>query len=171
MDKISTNRQKKEKIIEELSQKIERAKSMVFTDYKGLTHKQMEELKKGLKKADAELVVAKNTLIKRALKTEKELSGQTATLFSFSDPIAPLKELSKMIKSLKLPVVKFGIFEGKEISAEEVLKLATLPTREVLLAQIVGGLKSPIFGLHRALSWNIRKLVMTLKAVETKKTS
>ncbi len=177
MNKVNSNREKKEKIVAELLEKVQKAKAMVFTNYQGLTHKQIEELKKGLKKADAELMIAKNTLIKRALQSTDyslqttELNGPTATVFSFSDPIAPLKELAKMIKALKLPTIKFGIVEGKEITGEEVLKLATLPSREVLLAQVVGGLKSPIFGLHRALNWNLQKLVMTLKVVETSKTA
>ncbi|HSX40884.1 MAG TPA: hypothetical protein VLF68_04725, partial [Candidatus Saccharimonadales bacterium] len=59
--------------------------------------------------------------------------------------------------------------DGQLISGEQVLKLATLPSREVLLAQFVGGLKSPIYGLHRALNWNLQKFVMTLKAIESKK--
>ncbi len=174
--KISKNREKKEKIVAELSEKVTRAKALVFANYQGMTHKQIEELKKALSKTDAELAVTKNTLLKLALaqtqnsKLESQnFEGATATLFAYSDAILPLKELAKTIKSLKLPVIKFGIFEGKILNAAEVLKLSTLPSREVLIAQFVGGLKSPIFGLHRALSWNIQKLVMTFKAIENSK--
>src|SRR3989344_5395129 len=126
--KISTNRQKKEAIVVKLSEKVSRAKAMVFTNYQGMTHKQLEELKKGLRKADAELVVAKNTLLARTkigeLKTEVEqhLKNPTATIFAYSDVVLPLKELSKMIKTLKLPKIKFGIFEGKAITADEVVR-------------------------------------------------
>ena len=70
-----------------------------------------------------------------------------------------------------MPSVKFGILENQALTSEQVLKLATLPSRDVLLAQLVGGLKSPIFGLHRALNWNLQKLVLTLKAVEGTKSS
>ena len=97
------------------------------------------------------------------------LEGPTATLFAYDDVVAPLKELAKIIKALKLPTIKFGIVDGKLLAENEVIRLSTLPSRQVLLAQLVGGLKSPIYGLHRALNWNIQKLVLTLKAIETKK--
>jgi len=175
IDSIQTkgkNRAKKEAIVAELSTKIQKAKSIVFTNYQGLTHVQLEHLKKALKKADAELVVAKNTLLKLALdqtQNDSEFEGPTATIFSYSDPIMPLKALAKTIKELKLPIIKFGFFENKNISADEITKLASLPPREVLIAQFVGTLKSPLYGLHRALNWNIQKLVLTLYAIQQNK--
>lgn len=175
MNKVSKSRQKKEAIVNELTDKVTKAKAMVFTNYQGMTHKQLEELKKALRKADAEVVVAKNTLLSRTkigdLKTEVEqyLKGPTATLFAYSDIVSPLKELSKTIKNLKLPEIKFGILDGKAISANDVTTLANLPSREVLIAQVVGGIKSPLYGLHRALNWNIQKFVMTLGAIQKSK--
>ena len=172
---INSNRQKKIETVGQFEEKIKRAKALVLADYRGLTHKQLETLKKALKQAEAELVVTKNTLLKLALAsndqglTTKDLTGPTATLFAYGDVIAPLRELARTIKTLKIPTIKFAILDKDILDAEAVLRLATLPSREVLLAQLVGGLKSPIFGLHRALNWNIQKLVMTLKAVEEKK--
>lgn len=174
--KIPKSRAKKDAVVADLSEKIGRSKALVFTNYQGLTHKQLEELKKGLKAANAELVIAKNTLLKIALQksqaTKEPITFEqpTATIFAYDDPIAALRELAKTIKALKLPSVKFGILDTKMISETDVLKLSTLPSRQVLLAQLVGGLKSPISGLHRALNWNLQKFVMTLKAIETKKT-
>lgn len=184
-NKISTNRQKKEQIIAGLSEKIEKAKSIVFTNYQGMTHKQLENLKKALRALNAEIVVAKNSLLKRALQTtdyrlpttavdssqkaESVLSNPTAALFSYEDVIFPLKQLAKSIKELGLPTIKFGILDNQALTGEQVLKLASLPSRDVLISQVVGGLKSPIFGLHRALSWNIQTLVMTLKSIENSK--
>lgn len=169
--KISKNREKKQEIIGELSEKFGKAKAMVFANYQGMTHKQLEELKKALKTAEAELVIAKNSLIHRSIPDFKDqrLEGPTATVFAYNDIVAPLKELAKLIKTLKLPVIKFGILDGKALTDTEVLKLATLPSREVLLAQLVGGMKSPLYGLHRALNWNVQKLVMTLSAIQQKK--
>jgi large subunit ribosomal protein L10 len=173
--KVSQNRQKKEVLVSELSEKTEKAKALVFTNYQGLTHKQLEELKKGLKATNSELVVAKNTLLKLALKDkikiedEKSLEGPTATIFVYEDVIAPLKELAKTIKLLTLPSIKFGILDGQSLNSEQLIRLSALPSREVLLSQVVYGLKSPIFGLHRALSWNLQKLVMVLSEVSKKK--
>jgi large subunit ribosomal protein L10 len=170
--KISSNRAKKVEIVSGLSSKFGKAKAVVFTNYQGITHKQLEGLKRAIKPLQAEYVVAKNSLLTRALEEnkiklskDKALDGQTGTLFLYDDIISPLKALAKIIKELNLPSIKFGIMENDFISSEQVLKLSTLPTKEVLLAQLVGGLKSPIFGLHRALSWNLQKFVMTLNAI------
>lgn len=174
--KISKNRAKKIEIVAKLTEKIAKAKAVVFTNYHGLTHKQLEGLKKTIKPLNAEYVVAKNSLILRALQENnikvedlKQFEGPTGTLLIYEDYVGPLKELAKLVKELGIPSVKFGVLESKHLTGEEILKLATLPTRETLLTQIAVGLKAPIYGLHRALLWNIQKLVMTLKAVETKK--
>ncbi|HYM65094.1 MAG TPA: 50S ribosomal protein L10 [Candidatus Sulfotelmatobacter sp.] len=170
--KVSSNRQKKMAIVTELSEKFGKAKAVVFTNYQGITHKQLEGFKKAIKPLNAEYVVAKNSLLTLALDENKiklsedrTLDGQTGTLFLYEDVISPLKALAKIIKELNLPSVKFGIMENDFVTEEQVLKLSTLPTKEVLLAQLVGNLKGPIYGLHRALSWNLQKLVMTLNAV------
>lgn len=191
-NKVSSNRQKKIETVGQFEEKIKRSKALVLADYRGLTHQQLEGLKKALKQSESELVVTKNALLKRALeKVEKvgqvgkvaqestsstsstlstfDLTGPTATIFAYNDVIAPLKELAKTIKLLKLPIIKLAMLDGKMLDAEAVLRLAALPGREVLIAQLVGGMKSPIYGLHRALTWNLQKLVMTLKAIELKK--
>lgn len=179
--KINQVRQKKEQIVAKIAEKVSRAKGIIFANYQGMTHKQLEDLKKELRKSDAELVVTKNTLLKIALSKSNEMKasvedpkafqGATATLFSFSDVISPIKALAKAIKAINLPEIKFGFLEGRMLTKEDVMKLSTLPTKEILLAQIVGGIKAPIFGLHRALNWNIQKFVLTLNAVKQKKTS
>ncbi len=177
MDKISSpNRQRKEKIVAQLLEKVNRSKGMVFTSYQGLTHKQLEELRKKVQAMDADFVATKNTLILRSIKELKDkilspLQGATATLFLYGDPVGPLKEIAKAIKEFNLPTIKFGILDGEALTGEQILKLSTLASKETLLAQLVFGLKSPISGLHRALNWNLQKFVMTLKAIESKKNS
>ncbi len=171
--RISPNRQKKEKIVAELLEKVNRAKGMVFTSYQGLPHKQLEGLKKKVQNLDADFVATKNSLILKAMegktKVESELKNATATLFLYGDPVMPLKELAKMIKELSLPSIKFGVLDGIQMTSEQLIKLSALPSRETLLTQLVFGLKSPISGLHRALNWNLQKFVMTLKAIEKTK--
>ncbi|MCL4354577.1 50S ribosomal protein L10 [Patescibacteria group bacterium] len=173
---VSQNRAKKVAVVAEISEKVAKSKALVFTNYQGLTHVQIEGLKKKLKPVDADLAITKNTLLKIALKDnglkiedEKALENATSTIFIYSDIVAPLKELAKVIKELNLPEVKFGFLDKSIISKDQVLKLATLPSREVLIGQVVSGLKSPIFGLHRALSWNLQQFVMTLNAIQAKK--
>jgi large subunit ribosomal protein L10 len=170
--KISANRQKKIDIVADLNQKLAKAKAVIFTNYQGITHKQLEALKKAIKPLDAEYVVAKNSLVLRALdenkiklEGENPLEGPTGTMLIYADVIGPLKQLAKTIKELGIPSVKLGIMENKFLTGEQILKISTLPSRETLLTQIAVGLKSPISGLHRALNWNLQKLVMTLGAV------
>ena len=173
--RISPNRVKKEKIVAELAEKVNRSKGMVFTSYQGLTHKQLENLRKAVKALDADFVATKNTLLKLSLEKVSRgvpfdtLKNATATLFLYADPIMPLKELAKSIKEFNLPSIKFGILDGVALTSEQILKLSTLASRETLLTQLVFSLKSPISGFHRALSWNMQRLVMTLKAIEAKK--
>lgn len=174
--KISANKTKKAVIIAEISEKVAKAKAMVFTNYTGLTHKQIEEFKKTIKKSDAEFAVAKNTLIKRSLIENKLETGEdknfdqpTGTLFLYGDLVAPLKTLSKMMKDTEKPQIKFGMLNGKLMTKDDVLKLATLPSREVLVARLLGQMKAPISGFHRALNWNLQKFVMTLNAIASQK--
>lgn len=169
--------QTKINIVAQLTDRVARAKNIVLTNYQGLTHKQLEGLKKTLKTVEAELVVTKNTLISHALQSSSfklpvsDLQGPTATIFIYSDPIAPLKELAKIIKTLKLPTVKMGIIEEKLLTGEEILKLAALPSREILITQLIGQLKSPIYRLNSSLNCNLQRFVLTLKVIENKQAS
>lgn len=157
--------------VNDLTDKLQRAKSVVLTDYRGLTVAQIEELRGKVEEAGAEYEVTKNTLLSRSLKdTNREaptetLEGPTATLFSFKDEVAPLKALQDFIKTNNLPVVKTGFLGNESIDPKQVENLAKLPSREILLGKLVGSLKSPQYGLVSVLSGNIRKLVYALDAV------
>lgn len=173
-NKISQNRKDKEAIVTKLSEKVNKSKSIIFTNYQGLTHLQLEKIKKTAKKLEAEYVTTKNTLLKKALgdkigPEKDKFTEPTATLFIYNDIAQPLKELIKVIKELNLPKIKFGILDGKIITENEVTKIAALPPLPVLQAQLLGQMKAPISGLHRALNWNIQKLVLTLNAIKAKK--
>lgn len=169
---------KKIEDVKELNDKVARAKSFFFTEYKGLTHQQLETLRKALKKVQAEYIVAKNTLLSIALKNnntpdadklDAELKNPTATLFAFGDDIAAIKELSKFVKAVQLPKIKAGIFGGKMATAADFQKLANVPSREVLLATLLIRIQSPLYGLHYGLNWNLSKLVVSLNNVKSKK--
>lgn len=173
---VSKNREKKEGLVAELLEKVEKSKGIVFTNYQGLTHLQLEGIKKAVKKNDGEYITTKNRLLLRALHDGKitleegyAFEGPTATLFIYNDYVAPLKDLQKSIKEFKLPVIKFGILDGKILNDQDVVKIANLPPLPVLQAQLLGQMMSPISGLHRALNWNLQKLVLTLSAITDKK--
>lgn len=163
---------KKIQVVGELKDKLAKAKSLVLTDYRGLTHHQLEELKRALKEAGAEFLVTKNTLLRLAGNKKEEveahLNGPTAALFAYEDEIAPLSVLARFIKNFGLPQIKIGLMGEKILSSEEVLRLALLPSREVLLATLVARLKSPLYGLHYSLNYNLQKLALVLKAASQK---
>lgn len=166
--------QKKIDTVTSLTEKIGKAKVMVLADYRGLKHKQLEELRRNLKKTQGEFVVAKNRLIKRALGNDSLndfLTDTTAVLFAFADEVAPLKELLKFFKAAGMGKTKAGLMGSSLMTEGDVAKLATLPSREVLLGKLVRQLNAPIQGLHYALNWNINKLVWALNAVKGKKTA
>lgn len=165
---------KKLETVSELTDKVAKAKSVVVADYTGLKHKQLEELRRILKKVDGEIVITKNRLLSRALgdraeKVEAMLREQTATLFAYADEVAPLKELLKFFKAAAVGKAKGGLLGDTPLTAEDVTKLASLPSRDVLLGRLVGQLNAPIQGLHYALQWNLNKLAWALNAVKEKK--
>lgn len=173
-----TGKARKEEIVAELVNKMDNSKALVFTDYKGITHVQLESLKKELKKMDSTIVIAKNSLIKISLgksknfadfKDNENLNLPTATLFVQGDYVGPLKQLQKSSKEFGLPKIKFGILEGQALDEAQVLKIASLPGRETLLTQLVGTLNSPIQGLVVTLNGTIQKFVMTLGAIAANK--
>lgn len=165
------SRVKKEQTVEVLKNKLAKAKSVVLTDNSGLTVTQVDELKKKLRAVDAEMIVAKNTLLKIAAKSighevpEEVLEGPTAALFAYSDEFSPLKELEAFTKTNEKPVVKAGFLGSTFISAERVISLAKLPSKEVLRGQVVGSLYSPLYGIVGVLNANLRNLVFALDQV------
>ena len=172
--KISQNRQKKIDLTNELTARVDKSKGFIFTNYTGLTHQQLEGIKRAVKKVDAEFVVTKNTLLKRALGEDRKMNDEvfdqpTATLFAYSDIIEPLKVLTKSVKEINLPLIKAGFMEGHVLSNKEVERLATLPSKSVLQAQLLGMMMSPIQNLHSALNWNMQSFVMTLSAIAKQK--
>lgn len=159
-----------------LTEKVSKAKVMVLADYRGLKHKQLEELRRSLKKSNGEFMIAKNRLVLRALGDRAEslkeaLNNETAVLFAYEDEVAPLKELLKFFKAAGMGKTKAGLMGSTFMSDADVTKLATLPSREILLGKLVGQLNAPIQGLHYALQWNMNKLVWALNAVKGKKNS
>lgn len=163
-------------LLDETKQKVDRATAMFFVDYAGLTHKQLEEARNLLRVEDSEIKITKNTLLNIALKEKKvnvadKLQGPQATLFSYGDPIKTAKVLAAFIKKYSLPKIKFGIFEGNIIDDITISKLATLPSKEILVGKLLGLLNSPITKLVYTLNGNITKLAVVLKEIEKKKSN
>ena len=157
-----------------LTEKTTKAKVMVLADYRGLKHKQLEELRRNLKKTNGEFMIAKNRLVLRALGNRAEslkeaLNNETAVLFAYEDEVAPLKELLKFFKAAGVGKTKAGLMGSTFMTDADVTKFAALPSRDILLGKLVRQLNAPIQGLHYALQWNMNKLVWALDAVKGKK--
>ena len=167
--------QKKKEVVQELTEKIASAKSIVFADYRGLTVEQDTQMRKALREAGIEYKVVKNTLVKFALKEnghdgiDEYFNSPTAMALSDSDPVAPAKIISEYAKKFESLEIKTGIVEGKVVDINAIKELADLPSREVLIAKVLGGFNAPISGLVNVLNGNIRGLVVGLNAIAEKK--
>lgn len=124
-----------------LKDKLAKVKSLILTDYRGLTHKQLEQLHKAVKKLGGQYLVVKNSLLKIASKTNN-LSGPTAVLLAYEDDLAPLRELFKFIKANSLPKIKKGLIWGKEYDGAETSRIASLPSKNDLIAQLLFSLNA-----------------------------
>ena len=144
---------KKKAKVSELAQKLKEAKSIVLADYRGLTVEQDTKLRKELREAGVEYSVIKNSIINFAAKEsnleglEEYLKGPTAIAISTTDEVAPSKILAKYAKEFKNLELKGGVVEGNIIDLEGVNELASTPSREELLAKLIGSLQSPLYGL------------------------
>jgi large subunit ribosomal protein L10 len=165
-------RAQKEESINKLTDKFKSAKSVVFTDYRGMTMNQLSDLRGKLTEADAEFSITKNTLADIALKqanlsgrTDNIAKGPTATLFSFGDEISPIKLLTKALKDNQIGTIKGGFLNGEFLDAEAITRLSTLPSKLELQAKLVGTLAAPISGMINVLQGNLRGLVYALDQI------
>lgn len=158
--------------VDNLTDELKSAKSVVLINFAGLTVKSQRELKKRLKEVHSRMVVVKNTLLKKAgvaakideqVLTDSVLEGQTALIISDEDPIAPLSILGKFAKEFEVPKFKVGIVEGLFQDTEALNKLSTLPGKDALLGQLLGTLMGPMYALTGTLNGNLQKLVYILK--------
>ena len=145
-----------------------------FVDYRGLTFAESTELRARLTKADATLKVVKNTLAKIAATDAgvegltELLQGPTAIAYCHGDPVRVAKVIQDFIKEKKKAAIRGGKLQSSLLGFSEVERLATLPSREQLIAQVVGLIASPLTGLVNVLNGPIRNLVVVLGQVQEK---
>jgi large subunit ribosomal protein L10 len=169
------NKTEKQQLVTELTDKIKGAKALYYTDFTGLNVKRMTELRRRLRKAGVEYVVIKNTLALRAINesglTGARLRGPTGVVVS-RDPVAAAKLLSDFAKENdQKPAVKGGMLDGAAIDEAQVKKLASMPSREQMLADLGAGLQSPMAAFVGALNGMMYMMVGALEALRTQKES
>ena len=155
---MSANFENKKVVVEEIKNYAKDAKTIVLVDYKGLTVAEVSELRNAFRKAGATYKVYKNRLMKIAFESlgikfdDSLLEGTTAVAFHSEDAIAPAKIAVDGENKYKALTVKAAWYDGKQLSADETKKLASIPSKEVLVAQLVGLLTMPMRGLAVAIS-------------------
>jgi large subunit ribosomal protein L10 len=167
------SKDQKKKIIEDVKDKISRQKAVIFTDIKGLKVKDLTVLRKELNKEGIDYKMVKKTLLKISLPkgdiadfNPKDMKGEVVAAFGYKDEVAPARILYKFSKTNENLKIVGGIVGGKIFQKEQVIALANLPSREVLLAKLVGSIASPLSGFVNVLQGNLRGLVYVLSAIK-----
>jgi large subunit ribosomal protein L10 len=166
-------RTEKEQLVSELSGKIKGAQALYYTDFTGLNVKRMTDLRRRLRKAGVEYVVIKNTLALRAVNESglvgERLKGPTGIVVAH-DALAGAKVLTDFAKENdQKPAVKGGMFDGRTIDAEQVKRLANMPSREQLLSELGAGLMAPLASFAGALNGMLYQMVGALEALRAQK--
>jgi large subunit ribosomal protein L10 len=167
--------QQKVEQVELLTEKLRRAKAAVLTDYRGLTVAQIQDLRGRLRGADVEYRVVKNTLARRAAveagheEFQAPFSGPVAVALSYDDLGSPVRLLQEYVRQTRLRVdIVGGLVEGRVLGPEQVRQLADLPSRETLIAQLMGTIQSPIATLATALNSPLGQLASALESYKNK---
>jgi len=166
----------KKMMVEEISSRLNDSDTMIVTNYKGLSAQALNELRRELRGVSGEYVVVKDSMLKRALASEHSkkivelVEGEVGIAVDRKgDAAYILKVLVKFAKDHKVMQIRGGIVDGDSVSTDDIKQLASLPSREVLLAKLANVLNAPIQGLAGALNAIICKLAYALNAVKDKK--
>lgn len=171
------NKTEKGAVVSGLKERLARASTIYVTDFTGLKVKNVTELRRRFRGLGVEYVVVKNTLAQRALKDvsvsglDGVLNGPTGLVLAGADPIAAAKVLADFQKEFERPAVKAGLVDGRVVTAADVKRLATLPSREQLLSQIAGAFQAPLAGFVGVMSSLLYQMVGALEALRAQRSS
>jgi large subunit ribosomal protein L10 len=161
---------KKEAVVAEITDALGRSVLTILTDYRGLSVPQLQTLRANLRESHADMKVAKNTLTKIAAHAQdisgldENLVGPTALVFAWKDPAQPAKVLRDFARTSGILSIKAGVMDGEILSAEQIGAIADLPSRDELIARVVGGISAPLYGLVNVMSGPARSLAYVLQA-------
>lgn len=170
-----SNIEAKAQLVDELAKKLSDAKSTVVVDYRGLNVEELTDLRKQAREANVDYKVYKNTMMRRALEKagiegfETYFVGPTAVAVSMEDEVTPAKILNNFAKDHKALEIKAGYVDGAVMGPEGVKELASLPSKEVLIAKALGGLNAPIAGFAGVLNATLSGLAIALNQIAEKK--
>lgn len=161
--------------LQEIKSDLTDVQAVWVVDYRGLTVKQSQELRRSIREAGADMKVYKNTLMELALKEMdlpemgEVLSGPSAFVFADGDPVASAKALRDFAKTNENLSIKGGIMDGRFVDADAVIKIANLPSREELIAKLLGTLQNPMSQVVRVLNGPMEAFARTVSAIADQK--
>ena len=169
------NRDDKLAVVSELNESFNRAKFAVVADYCGLKVSELQKIRIELKNCDSEIRVAKNTLLKRAVTDtgnaalSDDFCGTTAVVMGYADPVAPAKVVAKFADDHSKFVIRSAALDGEKIGVDELIALSKLPTKEVLLGQLLSTWNNVPTGLVQVLTGVPRTFVYALQDIKDQK--
>lgn len=161
---------KKVQEVEQIGDLLKNNSLSILADYRGLSVADLQSLRAQLRQYDSNIRVVKNTLTAIAAENAgfgslgSLLQGPTALVIGRDDPVGPAKTVNDFARTSRILQIKGGILDGRLISAQEVESLASLPSRDVLLGRVVGGMQAPLYGMVSVMSGVIRSLAYALQA-------
>lgn len=167
---MAISKEKKQQVVAELSDLLTRSKLVVISDYRGLTAEQMVHVRSKLRPLNSKFIVAKNTLVLKSLaeaglpQPEALLQGPTALSFCFEDLSQPVKAIHELAAETEVLSIKGGLLGDRILSKQDVQTLGWLPKEEVLRAEALAGLQSPVAGFVGVLDSALRGLLYALNA-------
>ncbi len=168
-------RPEKERVVAEVSEGLAKARGIYVTDFSGLNVEEATELRKTLRQAKVQYRVVKNTLARRSVRQAgyeallPHLTGPTAFAFSFDDPGVPARVIRDFARKKNKLAIKAIVYEGEFIDASRVDEICDLPSREVMLAQLLGAMSAPLSRLVYTLNGVLAQLVRVLDAIRAQK--
>lgn len=168
-------RVEKEKVVQELVEKLQKAQGVYLADFRGLDVASITELRRKLKSANVEFLVVKNTLAKLAVDEagipdlKDSLVGPTSVALGYEDPVEPARVLVQFARKHERPTIRSGLLEGQLLTAEQVTGVASLPSKEELLARVATLAQSPLTGFVYRCQGLLQKLVAILNAYRQKR--
>jgi large subunit ribosomal protein L10 len=172
---MKATKTQKQETVTTLAGRLSRSPTVYLADFTGLNVAKATELRRRLRASGIEYVVVKNTLARRAFAAAAvpglltHLVGPTAVVLAGEDPVGAAKLLTEFAREHERPAIKAGLVEGKEVSADHVKRLALLPSRPELLAQLGGAFQAPMAGFVGALQGLLQMTVGALEALKTKR--
>lgn len=172
---ITMKRNEKVTEVENLKSRFQKTQVAILADYRGLSVSDLTDLRGRLRKSESSFKVVKNRLAKIAIKDtdyqvlDEHFKGTVSLTTSATDPVGPAKVLTEFAKENEKLKILIGAMDGKALSAKEVAQLASMPSREELLAKLVGSMQAPIQNMANVLAQTIRQVLNVLNAVKEQK--